>query len=89
MVQPCNEGAARRIKRDVITQQIQTARAVRDSFSGVAGVYDLYTAHPHYASWVRGLVRLGEAHGAGGRRALDLGAAPATARSRCSTSATT
>jgi SAM-dependent methyltransferase len=49
---------------------VLTRQPPSPAFAAFAQFYDAYTAHPDYAGWVRGLVRLA---GAPGRRALDLG----------------
>jgi SAM-dependent methyltransferase len=58
----------------VITQDASTRSAVSGAFTGFSEHYDRYTAHPDYATWIRGLVALARAHGARTEgTALDLG----------------
>jgi SAM-dependent methyltransferase len=43
------------------------------AYEQIAPAYDDFTAHHNYPEWVSALLRLGEAHGLRGERALDVG----------------
>ena len=50
-----------------------SALATRDSYDGMAAVYDRFTAHHDYDAWTATLERLARTHGLHGRRLLDAG----------------